>query len=137
MSVYRKTYRLWRHGHNLLAVRGTVGQKNVRPTFLRLLVDTGASYTILPSNAVERVGCDTDNPLRYQEIISARGKLLAPVVRIAWLNCAGQLMENFEVLAYDLPRNLGVDGVLGMDFLVGCGAVISAAEARVYFGRIL
>lgn len=50
MSDYQKAYRLLRYGQNLLAVQATIGRNNsqVREYRVRLLVDTGASYTILP-----------------------------------------------------------------------------------------
>lgn len=98
---------------------------------LRLLVDTGASFTIVPLQILKELGYDTDNPLRRQEIITGQGKIYAPIVRVAWLNSVGQLVENFPVVGHTIPGGLGVNGLLGMDFLTHCRAVISVGDAAI------
>ncbi|MDJ0580099.1 hypothetical protein [Crocosphaera sp.] len=40
---------------------------------------------------------------------------------------------DFEVITYDLPRQLQVSGVLGMDYLQQRKAVISLHNATIYF----
>lgn len=126
------SYKLSNHG-KLLKVNATVGAKNVLPVLLSLLVDTGATYTILPINAVKRLGCDIKKSLRTEQITTGQGTLLLPVVNLPWFNCAGQLITNFEVVAYDIPANLGLDGILGMDFLRAFKAVISIENAEIRF----
>lgn len=133
-----KAYRLSRHGHNLLKVQATVGGNNggIREYRVRLLVDTGASFTILPIQVLEDLGYDIRNPLRRQEIFTAQGKIYAPVVNVTWFNCVGQLIENFEIVAHDIPSPLRLDGLLGMDFLTNFRAVISARSAEIRYQRI-
>ena len=45
----------------------------------------------------------------------------------------GQFIEDFEVITYQLPRQLQVSGVLGMDYLQKRKAVISLHKAVIYF----
>ena len=132
MSSNQKTYQLSHRG-NLFWVKARVGGKGVKPLVVPLLVDTGSSYTIMPLHVLQRVGCDTENPLRREEIITGQGKIYAPVVRIAWLNCVGQLVENFPVVGHTIPGGLRVSGLLGMDFLTHCRAVISVGDAEIRF----
>jgi hypothetical protein len=44
-----------------------------------------------------------------------------------------QLLENFDVFAHDIPPNLRIDGLLGMDFLTRFQAVISVGDAKIRF----
>lgn len=126
----RRTYRLAQRG-NLLTLRAAVGGMKGGVIVLRLLLDTGASYTVLPVEVVEASGCDTQHPLRRVRMIAATGVIVAPVVAVPWLHCLGRRVENFPVAAHTLPGSTFVDGLLGMDFLARCAAVISVGEAEV------
>ncbi|MEG4587670.1 retropepsin-like aspartic protease [Microcoleus sp. MOSTC5] len=134
MPAYQKVYRLLRYGQNLLAVPATVGSREggdfVR---VRLLVDTGSSFTILPVQVLQNLGYDTRNPLRRQELVTGQGRIYVPVINVSWFNCVGQLIENFDVFAHDIPPNLRIDGLLGMDFPTRFQAVISVGDAEIRF----
>lgn len=132
MPGYQKAYRVLPHGQNLLKVPTRIGG-TARGDYmlLRLVVDTGASFTIVPIKILKELGYDTDKPLRCQEIFTGQGRIKAPVFRVAWLNCVGQEVKNFEVAAYMIPAGLGVDGLLGMDFLTRCRAVIDVGEPEI------
>jgi aspartyl protease family protein len=134
MPAYQKVYRLLRYGQNLLAVQATVGSREggdfVR---VRLLVDTGSSFTILPVQVLQNLGYDTRNPLRRQELVTGQGRIYVPVINVSWFNCVGQLIESFEIVAHDIPPNLRIDGLIGMDFLTFFQAVISVRDAEIRF----
>lgn len=134
MPAYQKVYRLLRYGQNLLAVQATVGSREggdfVR---VRLLVDTGSSFTILPVQVLQNLGYDTRNPLRRQELVTGQGRIYVPVINVSWFKCVGQLIESFEVVAHDIPPNLRIDGLIGMDFLTFFQAVISVSDAEIRF----
>lgn len=55
------------------------------------------------------------------------------IYKVVWLNYLGQLMENVEVVVYDIPKNLQVNGLLGMDFLTRTKAIILLDSGEVYF----
>jgi len=98
---------------------------------VRLLVDTGASFTILPVEVVEALGCDTSHPLRTLRIVAANGIIVAPVVALQWFHCLGERATDFPVVAHTLPSGTFVDGLLGMDFLHRCRSVISVPNAHI------
>ena len=123
-------YRLARHG-NLLVLRAAAGGGNKGVVVVRLAVDMGASYTTLPVEVVETLGCDTHHPLRTVRIVAANGIIVAPVVALPWFHCLGQRLSNFPVVAHTLPAGTFVDGLLGMDFLTRCRAVIAVGEATL------
>lgn len=98
---------------------------------MRLLVDTGASYTIIPVEAAERIGCDTHHPMNTVRIVAANGILIAPIVKLACFNCFGVEFTNIPVVAHTLPSGTYVDGLLGMDLLNRLGAVLDVERATV------
>lgn len=59
----KKSYRVQRQG-NLLWVRGAVSGNDGSVIVVRLLVDTGSSFTVLPTRVVESLGCNLRQPLR-------------------------------------------------------------------------
>ncbi len=125
-----KSYRLFRQGR-LLLLRAALGGRNGSVVVARLAVDTGASYTMLPVEVVEALGCDTHHPLRTIRIVAANGIIVAPLVAVPWFHCLGQRIMDFPAIAHTLPGGTFVDGLLGMDFLDHCQAVISVGEAEI------
>ena len=132
MSARGKTYRLERRD-SLLLLRAAVGGTNGQASVLRLLLDTGSSYTMLPVEVLEALGYDTHHPSRRARMITASGIIVAPVVRVSWFHCLGQRVEDFTVAAYTLPPSAFVDGLLGMDFLLHCKAVIAVESGEMHF----
>ncbi len=66
--TFQKRYYLERYGTNLLRTNATIGsakQSSRKSRFRRisLLVDTGASFTIVPKSILEDLGYDLKNPL--------------------------------------------------------------------------
>ena len=129
-----RPYRVSRRG-NLLLVRAAVGGADGSVVVLRLLLDTGSSYTVLPVEVVEALGCDTYRPLHRVRMIAASGIIVAPVVAVPWFHCLGIRVEDFPVAAHTLPPEAFVDGLLGMDFLLRCGAVISVKSGEICCGE--
>ncbi len=134
MPNSQKAYRLLRYGPNLLAVQATIGSRQGGDFLrVRLLVDTGSSFTILPVQVLQNLGYDTGNPLRRQELVTGQGIIYAPVINVSWFNCVGQLIENFEIVAHNLPPNIRINGLIGMDFFTRFQAVISVGDAEIKF----
>ena len=129
MTVQR-IYRARLYG-NLLTIRAAIGDAQDRVIVARLLVDTGASYTMLPVEIVEAMSCDTHHPVARRRIVSATGVIVAPVVHVPWFHCLGERVEDFPVVAHTLPPGVWVDGLLGIDFLSRCRAVIDVAQAEI------
>lgn len=129
-----RSYQLDRRG-SLLLLRAAVEGADGGVVVLRLLLDTGASLTVLPVEVLEIIGCETHRPLRRVRMVAASGVIVAPVVVVPWFHCLGQRMEGFLVAAHTLPSGTFVDGLLGMDFLSECDAEISVEQAKVSCSR--
>ncbi|MCU0568333.1 MAG: hypothetical protein MUF49_17265 [Oculatellaceae cyanobacterium Prado106] len=66
-----------------------------------------------------------------EAILTADRPIVAPVVATAWLSCLGKRGESFPVVVCELPKNVLLEGLLGMDFLKICNAVIDANQAEI------
>ena len=71
-----KVYRAQAY-QNLWVVQAA-GSELIQPSLVRLLVDTGSSYTVLPSQVLRKMGCDLgmDFMQRFGIVIdTAKGEL--------------------------------------------------------------
>jgi predicted aspartyl protease len=83
-----------------------------------VVLDTGASITIVSVDVMARLGYDPANPtLDRQRIITGSGVEYAPCTTVRSATAIGQKVDNLEVLCHDLPPESGVDGLLGINFL--------------------
>jgi predicted aspartyl protease len=130
-AMSSKVYRAQAY-QNLWVVKAAAGSELIQPSLVRLLVDTGASYTVLPSQVLRKMGCDLEAMNRIV-IVAAGGLMQVPVVRIPWFSCLGQRVEDFPVVALDLPSNAFTSGLLGMDFMQRLGIVIDTAKGELRF----
>ena len=118
----KKIYRCYRQ-QNVLWLRVAVGKNGDTPLLVKLLIDTGASYTVLPTKILRRV--------EKRKIVTANGLINVPIVAVPWFNCLGIKRENYPVVALSLPVSSFTDGLLGMDFLREVGAVIDVANGEI------
>ncbi|MGK7924645.1 MAG: aspartyl protease family protein [Spirulina sp.] len=126
----KKIYKLKKY-RDLLWLRGAVGSEEKPSIVMRLLVDTGSNFTVLPVAIVKQLGCDLDHPVKMTKIVTAGGMRDVPIVAIPWFNCLGLRRENFEVAALNLPVNSFTDGLLGIDFLRYSQAVIDINRGEI------
>ncbi len=98
---------------------------------LRLLLDTGSVYTILPVEVLESIGCSPAASLAHVRVITGSGYLIVPQVEVSWLQCLGQKVDGMVVIAHTLPIGSIVDGLLGMDFLGPLGARLLLADGAI------
>jgi predicted aspartyl protease len=124
-------YPLQRFGNLLCLNASVVGPQGDR-AILRLLVDTGATYTIFPVLPLQDLGYRPDQADVHRSIVTASGRLDVPFIRVASFNCLGLHLENFQAALYDLPPASKIDGILGMDFLAAHRAFIATHEAEIY-----
>jgi len=83
-----------------------------------VVLDTGASTTIIATDIMARLGYDSANPeLDRQRIITGSGVEYAPRMTVRSATAIGQKVTNLDVLCHDLPPQSGVDGLLGINFL--------------------
>ncbi len=84
---------------------------------IRVIVDTGATTTIIPPQVALAIGCDPARAKSRIDIITASGLEYLPRVTIPVVECLGQKMRRLLVSCHALPPQSTVDGLLGLDFL--------------------
>jgi predicted aspartyl protease len=116
---------------NLFIVKASIGRFNAPPSVLQLLIDTGATQTSLPIEFLKDIGCSIDSQTPRRSILTGNGTINAAIVPIPWLNCLGQRLEDFPVLALQIPVSRYINGILGMDFLTRFQAIIDIGKGQI------
>ncbi len=88
-----------------------------RSAMLRMVVDTGATYTMIPRKMALAVGLDLSRASRSIPIITASAVEYVPVLHMPHFRCLGIEFRNIEFVCHDLPSQSAVDGLLGLNVL--------------------
>jgi predicted aspartyl protease len=91
---------------------------------VRLVLDTGATTSMLSRNRAIKLGYEPNTVANRVEVTTASSTEFAPLITVEQIESLGQHLHNFAMLCYTLPPSTGVDGVLGLDFLRGHRLVI-------------
>jgi predicted aspartyl protease len=113
----RRIFPLQRYG-NLLCTRASIRGDAMDPRLVRLLIDTGSSFTVIPLPVLEDLGYDTKTSSQSTNIMAAGGILRSPIVTVAEFCCLGQKIDGFSVVAMNVPF---VSTLLQQ--LLGCGGI--------------
>jgi len=84
---------------------------------IRLLIDTGASLTILTPGVLEQRGIGYQDTGKKAVFNTANGSVRAPVYKLDYLSVGGWQVHHLEIGVLELGSRSGVDGLLGMNFL--------------------
>ncbi len=82
-----------------------------------LLIDTGATLTIIHPNVLQLVGVNIQQPKSTVQLKTANGILKVPVFQLRSLALGDQLVSDIEVGGIAMSGMSGVNGLLGMNFL--------------------
>lgn len=88
-----------------------------RDVYAEMVLDTGATFTIVSSQLVEQLGIDVSKYKRKLDMNTASGKIQVPIVNIENVSVKGASAEKLRVAVHDLPEEARVDGLLGLNFL--------------------
>ena len=84
---------------------------------LRLLIDTGASMTMVTSGTLQRQGARYRDTGQSRIFNTANGPVRAPIYILETLSIGDWAVEQLEIGVLDLAEQAGIDGLLGMNFL--------------------
>ena len=105
---------------------------------VRLVLDTGASKTLIIPNAILGLGYDLSNPKYIAPITTASGIIDCPILTVSHLSCIGELVSNLDITIQDLPDELtkyNIQGLLGLDFLRQFDISISFSAGLIIINR--
>ena len=101
-------------------------------TLIRMILDTGARYTIITPETARRLGLDLESARRIP-VATASQLEMAVLVTIDQVDVAGFALNDIETAVMGLPAALGVDGLLGISFLRHCRLVLDIPARSVEF----
>ena len=91
----------------------------LRSTSLSLMLDTGATTSLIKRSALIYLGIDPDQSTRHIQMTTGSGVEVVPIVVLTRLSSLGRHRFGLSIIAHSLPANSAVDGLLGLDFLRG------------------
>jgi predicted aspartyl protease len=100
-------------------VHGEVSGPSGHPVDVTLLLDTGATTSVMSTDVLTRLGYDpAASPDRVQ-VLTGGGVQILPRLALNRLTALSQDRIDFPVLCHAFPPAAGIDGLLGLDFLRG------------------
>ena len=84
---------------------------------IKMALDTGATYTMLPWKIARVLGLKPEVSERRIDIITASGVESVPLVNLKSIRLLDKKVINIDVVIHDLPPKSYVDGLLGLSFL--------------------
>ncbi len=101
---------------------------------LRLILDTGATTSLVRSTILLAVGYDPATAADRVTVAMGNGVELVPRIILNRLSTLGRHRLGFPVLAHSLPPAAGIDGLLGLDFLRGSILKVDFPNAMLTLG---
>lgn len=86
------------------------------PTTAKLILDTGASYVVLPYDLVSRIGIPIDPKITVRLTSVSTVETISKII-ISEMRVLGKRVKNVEAIVKDLPPETPADGLLGLSFL--------------------
>jgi len=84
---------------------------------IRVALDTGATYTMIPWEIAGALGYKPEMSKEKVTLITASGVETAPLIEIKKIKFLGEGLDNVPVVCHDLPPKSYVTGLLGSSFL--------------------
>jgi len=83
----------------------------------KLVVDTGATYTMISAATAKELDIDRSGNERRLSIQTANGTIQAPLTSLESINVGGMEMKNLTAVIHDVVPNSQLAGLLGLNFL--------------------
>ncbi len=84
---------------------------------IKMIVDTGATYTTIPWSIAESLGYEPHLSEDKATITTAEGVIKVPLIKIDKMNVLEKGAKDVTVMVHDLPETSRVDGLLGLSYL--------------------
>jgi predicted aspartyl protease len=118
---------------NLLFVEVTIAYQGISLDIANILVDTGSATTILAADIVASIQIlpvDSDN---LYTIRGVGGNEFVFARHVDYLKIGERHLSHFEIKIGEVDYGFGINGVLGMDFMLRTGAIINLKHQTIEF----
>ena len=97
----------------------------------RLILDTGATATLIKPGFLIAVGYDPDLMSERVSIATVEGVCMVPRLQLNRLSALGQHRFGFSVVCHSLPTADGIHGLPGLDFFRGTVLKIDFGQGQI------
>ena len=104
----------FRRGHIMIPPVRIRHKYSYRPL---MAMDTGARFTVISPRIAKEVGIDPTVLKPTVQIVGIAGSAWAVETTLASVSILGMPVENVKAIIHQLPTSLGLDGILGLNFL--------------------
>lgn len=91
--------------------------EHIFPVAPSMVLDTGARFTMITPGLAQELGVEFTGHERRLQVIGITGSAQAALVSLKRVTLLGLSIENHQALCHPLPERLGLDGILGLNFL--------------------
>jgi predicted aspartyl protease len=85
----------------------------------RFVLDTGCAVSLVDPEIVDDLGYSPRMGRRISRVIGVGGVQHGYELAVTQLETMGLVLAPYLLMCHDMPRELGVDGLIGMDLLEG------------------
>ena len=112
-------------------IRVTLQHQGQEITLSDVLLDTGSAGTVFQVDKVAQAGIRPEKEDNLRQLVGIGGKEIVVSKKVDLL-CMGDLFaENFEIELGRMDYGLGIDGIIGLDFLLEQKVVIDLNQLRI------
>ncbi len=105
---------------------------------VRLILDTGATNTAISHEIAKTLGYNILRPNKFVVIDTAGGSVIQPCITIGSIKVGSEEIDNLDNVICNLQFDQqGINGILGMDFLIKYNFLINIEEKFVELVKII
>ncbi len=118
---------------NLPFTSAVIGYKGSEVEVTNVLIDTGSASSIFSADIVEQIRIVPSPQDTLQVIRGIGGTEVVFKRRVDYLKHGEFSLPNFEIEVGGMDYGFKIHGILGMDFLVGSGAILNLKTMQIQF----
>lgn len=98
-----------------------------------VLIDTGSGGTVFATDFVRAIHITPDPEDVLHSVRGVGGSEAVFTRQVDYVSVGGRTIPDFEIEVGGMDYGFEINGILGMDFLMGVGAIINLGEMRISF----
>ncbi len=105
---------------SFIIIAPTIFGRNGLKKKIDMVLDTGATYTMIPWEIAEVLGYEPASCKQKIELVTASGVEKVPCITLQSISISEKNVNDVKAIVHDLPAKSYVDGLLGLSFLKQC-----------------